>query len=292
MSEESKDKQDKNIPEMKDAEYQKKVIEVRTILKGHEESKKVEIKNLAKMLEQKGYLKELIPEKLAEDLKGYTTKQYIKQVLEIKPDTSKKKEKNVTDEIHANVENDDKKLIEVSVGTNTQTTSEPTNQKPVITDPNDPNFNPFDLEEEPQQQQPEPQQQSKPNPEVIELDNENIKLMNQLKDANSRIFNLEQQIKTTSERKADNRNIKINEAMKKFDIKYEYDPKKLAYKDPTKVFDNTIVLSADSLDKLKQTITRLLSGGYSKSYFLLQQDFDDPKHIILNYLKTEFIANP
>ena len=116
-------------------------------------------------------------------------------------------------------------------------------------------------------------------------DDELMKRLKEIKDQDSKIFNLEQQIKTMIERKPD-RNEKVTGAIRKFGLDYEYNPKKLQNAD-CRVFDNTIILDVAAADWIAKTLKKDLAV-LTKTYFLIQQDFDEPKSLRINHLRTDF----
>ena len=130
MSEENKKNNDKSLPEFTGKEYQIELNNFKDALHNQEVTKKDKIKKLADLLEKAEYLKDLISEKITNDLKGYVTSSYIRQVLNPEQkqqhkNTSKKEEKNVTD-VHEKISsNEDKKKIELSTTTSGHTTNEP-----------------------------------------------------------------------------------------------------------------------------------------------------------------------
>jgi len=116
-------------------------------------------------------------------------------------------------------------------------------------------------------------------------DDELMKRLKEIKDQESKIFNLEQQIKTMMERKPD-KNEKITTAIRKFGLNYEYNPNKLQNAD-CRVFDNTVVLNVAAADWIAKTLKKDLSM-FTKTYFLIQQDFDKPESLRINHLRTDF----
>lgn len=240
-----KDSKDKNIPECNDPEYKEELDKVKDTLNSHEETKKSEILRLAKFLEDKGYIKELVSERLAEDLKGYATARYIQMCLDPEqkqkpkvkrngsPIADKKKPEQSTSQSQPTAEVEDNKDIEqspkqiVSASVTGQSITDTEIQEPTQADLDqmykDETENQSKDKKLSPEQQPRPQQQQEPNiydgikqkyeqeisdikaeadkymellnkekKEKRDLDNEVIKLSNQIKEERARIFQLEQ----------------------------------------------------------------------------------------------------
>jgi hypothetical protein len=175
------------------------------------------------------------------------------------------------------ITNEEKKAIEQSITTSGITVSEPksnTNQEPTITDPNDPDFEP-------------PNRYDSPPPPT----NQEIEVLKKgIQDRDSRISNLEQQLKTISERKPEQQkpisNIKLGELQI----------------DDGKTFDNTIYLSCIglSLDGKKGGLARNIANNiyeflekFPELPFILAQQDNGQTNVRLNFTKPQFITgNP
>lgn len=177
-------------------------------------------------------IKEFFPEGEASSilkhyLKGTISTRTIERALN-------KKKKNIeesTSQFATVSQIEDRKVIEVSAGTNTQSVSEPQPQPQPPPQQHDDDL--IDLPDyvvnPPEEDRPQPPQINQElevlKSKLIAADNDVMKMTNEVKKRDSRIFNLETQLKTITERKIDKPKTKI-------------DPKKLQI-DDGREFENT-----------------------------------------------------
>ena len=217
-----------------------------------------------------------------EDLEIEISDSWIEKVLD--PQYKRERKKNPTTTEVNTITNEEKKEQLVAVTNSGQSVSEP--EPPRQTSRPDPNFQ--ELAKPVLDNLKKVEQQNKElDAKLKTTDDQLSDALNAIKSRDSRIFNLEQQLKTVSEKKRDMSN-EIQSSLNTFETKHKYDPNKLAGND-NRVFDNTIVCDLRVANWIVETLRDSIVK-HPKSYFLIQQDFGKPLGIRINYLKTDFVT--
>ena len=266
-------------------EYIERIKDSKRQLKKSRDSLYSNIEELGKRIEE--FLpKDDVAASLKHYLKNIVSNKTIDRALKPKEERKKVKEETAN-QLEPVSQIDDKKVI-VETTTSGQSVVEPEqsnqNKKQEIT-PEE--LAVSGLDEFAQFDQVQTQTQT-PKPvleKVKKVESEKQELLKTITNQSTRINQLENQIKNMVNEKPDQTN-EIKKAVHSFNLGYEYDPSK-STEDPNKKYGNTIVCDLRIADFIVKTLQDKIIHQ-PDSYYLIQQNFDNPIGIRINYLKTNF----